>query len=192
MSLWPRRAALRMGAGAVAGLLTAGPPWGGGRPALAQGPVVVASAVSLLRPAVPPREARKLEMRDGEKRLMRLGELAAGRAVLLNLWAPWCLPCRREMPSLAALAQALGTEGPLVLPLAFDWRGASGVRRFYREIGVSNLPVWLGEGENLMAVLGLENLPTTALINREGHMVQLVAGEAVWDDAATLDWAKAL
>lgn len=179
-----RRRALALGAGA----------WGAfALPLGAEtAPHNAPSAVSLLRPAVPVRDARGLALRDAQKQTLRLGDLAGGRAVLLNLWAPWCLPCRREMPSLARLALALGGQGPLVLPLAFDWRGASGVRRFYAEAGIANLPIWLGEGENLSAVLGLEDLPTTAIIDRAGQMVQLIAGEARWDDAATLEWARGL
>lgn len=160
-------------------------------PMVARASESAASAVSLLRPMVPLRGAGELSV---TKAGGAPGTLAnwAGRPVILNLWAPWCVPCRREMPSLAALAAALEGHRAVVLPLAFDWRGVAGVRRFYREIGVSSLPVLLGEGANLMAVLGLENLPTTVIISPEGEARQVIAGEARWDDPATIAWARSL
>lgn len=160
-------------------------------PVVARASEGAASAVSLLRPMVPVRAAGELLITEAGSAPGSLAQWA-GRPVILNLWAPWCLPCRREMPSLAALAAALEGHRAVVLPLAFDWRGAVGVRRFYSEIGVSRFPIWIGEGENLMAVLGLENLPTTVIISPEGEAVQVIAGEARWDDAATIDWARAL
>lgn len=160
-------------------------------PVLARADTRDASAVSLLRPAVPQRAAEGLMVKEINGTRRTLADWA-GRPLILNLWAPWCLPCRREMPSLAALAAALKGHRARVLPLAFDWRGAAGVQRFFAEIGVSGLPVLLGEGENLMAVLGIENLPTTVIVSPEGRVVQVVAGEARWDDAATIHWARNL
>lgn len=163
--------------------------------ALAALPVLAAdqaaSAASLLRPLTPPRDARALIWRDAEGGSGTFAD-RAGVPIILNLWAPWCLPCRREMPSLAALSRALAGHDAIVLPLAFDWRGPASIRRFYGEIGVTDLPILFGDGPNLMATLGLEDLPTTVIIDRDGMATQIVAGEARWDDPATLDWAKAL
>lgn len=160
-------------------------------PAVLRADVQPASAVSLLRPLVPERGASGLAMLDDNRVTVAMSDYA-GHPVILNLWAPWCLPCRREMPSLARLAASLEGFETVVLPLAFDWRGAAAIRRFYDEIGVTNLPVRIGDGENLMETLGLEDLPTTVIIDRGGIARHIVAGEAQWDDPATLDWARTL
>lgn len=115
----------------------------------------------------------------------------SGRLVVLNLWGPWCVPCRREMPSLSRLANRLAGKA-LVAPLAFDWRGAKAVAAFYAEHAIANLPVLIGDGENLKATLGLSRLPTTALIDGAGNYFALVAGEATWDDDATVRWLEGL
>jgi len=132
-----------------------------------------------------------LAMRDGEDRSVSLSAYR-GRVVVLNLWAPWCLPCRKEMPELAALQTQLRTDGVAVVPLAFDWKGKIGVRQFYAETGISNLPVLVGEGENLKEVTGLSGLPTTLILNGRGEHVATVAGAAQWSDEKTLAWLKNL
>jgi hypothetical protein len=96
------------------------------------------------------------------------------------------------MPSLARLAAAVDPARVTVWPLAFDWRGPSAVRRFYAEVGISGLPVLLGDGATLKATLAIEALPTTAILDRNGRMIFEVAGEARWDDAATRDWLSGL
>lgn len=159
------------------------------RPLLAEN--FAPSAVSLARPVPGLPDATPLQIEDGTGAPVSLADYA-GRIVVLNLWGPWCVPCRREMPSLARLAEVLEGHAVDVMPLAFDWRGASGVRRFYTETGIDNLPVLIGEGENLKAVLDLENLPSTAILDTEGRMRFVVAGEARWDDDKTVDWLRAM
>ena len=148
---------------------------------------IVPSAADMARAVSAPRDATPLDIKDENGMPISLAEWR-GRWVLLNLWAPWCLPCRREMPSLMRLSTALDPANAVVLPLAFERRGPIWVHKFYREEGITGLPVLLGDGKNVDRVLGLSNLPTTALINPEGQHVQTVAGEAVWDDVATLAW----
>ncbi|MBK8456888.1 MAG: TlpA family protein disulfide reductase [Phyllobacteriaceae bacterium] len=149
------------------------------------------SAVELARPLDPPRMARGLVMTDEAGAVLSIGSYS-GKLVLLNLWGPWCAPCRREMPSLSRLAASNDPEKLAIIPLAFDWRGAKAVRSFYDELAIANLPVVMGKGENADAVLGLSRLPTTALIDREGNGFAAVAGEATWDDDATIAWLAKL
>lgn len=160
-------------------------------PALALAETYAPSAASLARPAAPERDASGLLVYDRERAEVPLARYA-GQTLLVSLWAPWCLPCRREMPSLARLAARLDGGPVTVLPLAFDWRGASGVARFYREIGVDNLPILLGDGENLLATLGIELLPTTIVLDGAARHIATVAGEAQWDDDPTEAWLRGL
>jgi thiol-disulfide isomerase/thioredoxin len=148
-------------------------------------------AATLARAATDSKDANALLITGEDGKRVPLSDYA-GRLLVLNLWGPWCVPCQREMPSLSRLAALVDPERIVVLPLAFDWRGPAWVRRFYRENAIDNLPVLLGEGMNLMAVLGLEDLPTTVLLDGKGHHLYTVAGEARWDDTATIEWLKGL
>lgn len=147
----------------------------------------VASAASLARDMLPATDAGGLLMAGPDGTTRTLAEWRGG-VVLLNLWGPWCVPCRREMPSLARLAARSQDSGLTVLPLAFDWRGAASVRRFYTETGISGLPVLIGDGDNLKEVLGIELLPSTLVIGPDSQTRAIVSGEAQWDDPATYDW----
>lgn len=115
-----------------------------------------------------------------------------GRLVILNLWASWCLPCRREMPSLSRLAGVLTGKPVVVLPLSFDRRGLEAVTEFYAELGLTNLPRLAGDTANLQAVNVGPGLPATLVIDAAGLMRWSVTGEATWDDADTLRWLSAL
>lgn len=111
-----------------------------------------------------------------------------GRVILLNIWATWCVPCRREMPTLDRLQGLLGGSEFHVLPLSIDRAGSEIVRRFYDEIGIEHLGIYLGEERRTMSVFGVIGLPTTLLVSREGQEIGRLVGPAEWDsvDAVAL------
>lgn len=175
-----RRAVLAGGVAALAG------------PTRAAGDTAVPpAAVTQRRPAIPRRDASGLHLEDETGAPVPLARFA-GEVLVVNLWATWCLPCRREMPSLARLAAALEDAPVRVLPLSFDRGGAATVLRFYRDIGVTTLPVLIGDGQNLKAALGIRRLPTTLILDGAAHHIATVGGEAVWDDPQTETWLRGL
>src|SRR5262249_38928262 len=87
-----------------------------------------------------------------------------GRVVLLNVWATWCVPCRKEMPALERLQARIGGEDFLVIPLSIDREGVAPVKRFYQELGLEKLGIYVdpsGKGSRALAIPGV---PTTLLI----------------------------
>ena len=155
-------------------------------PQVAQAREVV-SASEMAKPQEPVQDARGLVMTGAEGQPLQFADFPADLLVV-NFWGPWCPPCRREMPSLSRLARRLEGTSIRVLPVAFDRLGVVRVRRFFDQMSIDNLPVIMGDGQNLFDTLGLEYLPVTAIIDPEGQHIATVQGEAVWDDEATLDW----
>lgn len=103
-----------------------------------------------------------------------------GKYVLLNFWATWCAPCRKEMPTLAALQGEFGGDRFEVLTLATGRNNPVAITRFFDEIGVDNLPRHQDPKQALarrMAVLGL---PVTILIDPEGREIARLIGDADW------------
>jgi thiol-disulfide isomerase/thioredoxin len=102
-----------------------------------------------------------------------------GRTVLLNLWATWCVPCRREMPSLDRLQARFDPAKLLVVALSGD--SASAVSTVYRDFGVHALGIYLYGGAGAASALGLPGVPGTLLIDADGKEVGRRLGPAEWD-----------
>ena len=128
----------------------------------------------------PPRPLPEIRFRDDQGHDLTLADFR-GRAVLLNLWATWCVPCRQEMLTLDRLEARLGGKDFLVMALSVDRRGIDAVRGFYREVGVQKLAIYLdpsGEGSRDLSIPGV---PATLLIDQEGREVARKMGAAEWD-----------
>lgn len=105
-----------------------------------------------------------------------------GKVILVNVWATWCVPCREEMPTLDALQAELGSDDFEVVALSIDRAGPPVVRRFYDEIGVTNLKMYVDQTMLSMTALRAVGLPTTILINAQGQELGRLVGPAEWDD----------
>jgi thiol-disulfide isomerase/thioredoxin len=104
-----------------------------------------------------------------------------GRVVLLNLWATWCAPCRREMPDIDALQAKYGGDKFIVVALSQDRKGVQAVRDFYREIGVKNLQVFIDQKARTARKLRAPGLPTTLLLSAGGDEIGRLIGPANWN-----------
>lgn len=104
-----------------------------------------------------------------------------GRVVLLNLWATWCAPCRKEMPALDRLQQALGSERFEVVALSVDRAGIEGSRKFLDQIDVRALRLYVDPSARASVLLKAVGLPATLLIDAEGREIGRLTGPAEWD-----------
>jgi thiol-disulfide isomerase/thioredoxin len=129
-----------------------------------------------------PRAVPEIRFADDEGHDLTLGNFQ-GRAVLLNIWATWCVPCQKEMPALDRLQAKLGGEEFLIIPLSIDRDGAAAVKRFYQEVGVEKLGVYVDPSGRASRALSVPGVPTTLLIDRAGREVARKIGEAQWDGA---------
>lgn len=127
----------------------------------------------------PPKPVPALDFTDGAGRTLDL-ESFRGRVVLLNLWATWCGPCVREMPTLDRLQAALGGEGFEVVALSLDRKGADVVAPFFKRYHLDHLSMYF-TSTAATRILGANGLPTTYLIDRRGRVVGTLVGSAEWD-----------
>ena len=132
-----------------------------------------------------PRPVPEVRFADGVGRPRALSEFR-GKVVLLNLWATWCAPCRREMPTLDRLQAMLGGDDFQVLALAVDRGGIEKVSAFLEELGLRHLEAYVDPSTRAMRALGAFGLPTTLLIDEAGNEIGRLVGPAEWDSAEAL------
>jgi len=113
---------------------------------------------------------------------LSLAELR-GKVVLLNFWATWCVPCRKEMPAIEALYQRYKDRGLEVVAISLDKLAAAPVEAFVKEVGVT-YRVALDPSWATARTYGVRGLPATFLIDRAGNVVMRELGERDWMEEA--------
>ena len=115
-----------------------------------------------------------------------------GKLVVLNVWATWCGPCRKEMPTLDRLQGRLGGDRFDVVALSIDRAGAGVVRRFFDEIDIKNLKIFIDETGRASRDLKVFGLPATLLIGPDGRELGRLVGPAEWDTPEMIDFFETL
>lgn len=138
-----------------------------------------------------PKPIPALNIRDGEGQPFLLDTLA-GKAIVLNLWASWCLPCVAELPALDRLKPLAEAQGAAVIALSIDRMGVSAVRSAYARIGIGGLDIHVDDTRAAAEALAVSVLPVTILINREGFEAARFIGPAKWDGPEALALVAAL
>lgn len=147
--------------------------------------------VAALVTATDARRIDGLSFKDAAEKPVSLADFA-GKTLLVNLWATWCVPCRAEMPALDALQKAKGGERFQVVAVSIDTGAADKPKTFLNEIGVSHLGFFRDEtmaSFNVLKRQGLAfGLPATLILDGEGCLIGSMNGPAAWDgaDAARL------
>ena len=103
-----------------------------------------------------------------------------GKLVILNFWATWCAPCRKEMPHLSELQKEFGGDRFEVVTIATGRNSPTGIKKFFEEIGVDNLPRHQDPRQKLAAAMGIFGLPITVVIDAEGREIARLRGDANW------------
>lgn len=127
-----------------------------------------------------PKPAPELKLKDLEGRMHDLADLR-GKVVLINFWATWCPPCRREMPSMERLSQALKNEPFAVLAVDVG-EDADTIEAFTSQLDTTlTFPILLDSRGRVMQAWKVAGLPTTFLVDRQGQVVASAIGGREFD-----------
>ena len=119
----------------------------------------------------------KIKIEDFEQKL-----------VIVNLWATWCAPCKREMPSLEKLAE--NNPNIKVYPINMEKPNKLRTRDFYNSVGITSLDIYFDPELKLVKFFKMRGLPTSILINKNGMEFGRVLGEIDFDSPEFLDLLK--
>ncbi len=151
------------------------------------------SAIAAERTRIPlhetPRSLQKIDFRDEMGTPFTL-DAWHGKYVLLNVWATWCGPCRTEMPTLDRLQSQLGSDRFEVVVLSIDRAGVGVVRKFFDEIGIKHLRIFIDRRGSVVQDLKVFGLPGTMLIGPSGQELGRLFGPAKWDAPEMINFLR--
>ncbi len=146
-------------------------------------------ADGVLTPVPDPAPVPAFQLSDLNDRTHRLSDYR-GRVVIVNFWASWCVPCRRELPSMNRAWELLQPEGVVMLGINLD-EEPQAVRAFLHDFPI-DFPVLLDRGGRMSRQWQVRGLPTTFVLNAQGEVVYKAIGEREWDDEQLLQQVRAL
>jgi thiol-disulfide isomerase/thioredoxin len=150
--------------------------------------------VAALTIAGKPLQVPDLAFRDQDGRERRLSEWR-GRTVLLNLWATWCVPCRKEMPALDELQAKLGGPDFEVVAVNIDTRDPEKPKAWLKETGITRLAYYADASakvfQDLKGIGKAFGMPTTLLLDPAGCEIGSLAGPAEWASEDALKLVRA-
>jgi thiol-disulfide isomerase/thioredoxin len=147
--------------------------------------------VAALTLATAPLRLPDLAFEDAEGKPRKLSDWR-GRTVLVNLWATWCVPCRKEMPALESLQTRLGGPDFEVVAVNIDTRDPEKAKKFLKDANLTRLGYFNDQKakvfQDLKGVGRAMGMPTSVLVDGQGCEIGTIAGPAEWasDDAIQL------
>ncbi len=129
-----------------------------------------------------------LDMDEGEHSLDEF----KGKYVLMNFWATWCAPCRKEMPALDALQRDLGSDAFEVVLIAAGRNPKPAIKKFFDEAEINTLKTLRDPTQQLANLMGVFGLPVTVILDPEGMEIARMRGDANWHSDEAVAFLTAL
>jgi thiol-disulfide isomerase/thioredoxin len=140
--------------------------------------------VAALTMATAPLQLPDLAFADADGKPKKLSDWR-GRTVLVNLWATWCVPCRKEMPALEGLQTRLGGPDFEVVAVNIDTRDPEKPKNFLKDANLTRLGYFSDQKakvfQDLKAIGRALGMPTSVLVDGQGCEIATIAGPAEWD-----------
>jgi thiol-disulfide isomerase/thioredoxin len=111
-----------------------------------------------------------------------------GKLVIINFWATWCAPCKKEMPSLDALNQNRNFKNLKVFAVNMEQPNPTKTKKFFTDLKIKKLEIFFDKNLNFVKEFKLRGVPTTILINKKGEEFARILGEINFVDKKFISW----
>ena len=112
----------------------------------------------------------------------------SGNLILLNFWATWCAPCKKEMPSLDILQNHNSLDNLKIFPINVGQDDVKKALSFYKDLEIKNLELYFDSPITLAKKFKLRGIPTSILINKDGYEFARIIGSIDFEDQKFIDW----
>jgi len=111
-----------------------------------------------------------------------------GKLVILNFWATWCAPCKKEMPSLDNLYNNTDFKNLKIFAVNMEDPNQLKTKNFFNELNIQKLEIYFDSNLNFVKEFKLRGVPTTVLVNKKGEEFARIIGEVDFEDKKFLKW----
>ena len=118
---------------------------------------------------------------------INLGDYS-GKLVIVNFWATWCKPCKKEMPSLDRLSQNENFENLVIFPVNIENINYEKTKKFFSNLNIKKLKIFFDPNLNFVKELKLRGVPTTVIINKKGEEFARITGSIDFKDKKFFKW----
>ena len=108
-----------------------------------------------------------------------------GKLVIINFWATWCAPCKKEMPSLDRLKTKFDKDFDIIA-ISVDRDGVEKVTSFFNENKINNLEKFFDIKNSLAKEMDLFGVPTSFFVNKKGNVIGYYQGDMEWDNMTVI------
>ena len=133
---------------------------------------------------IEPKDYGKITFEDFEGKEINLKEYKS-EIYILNFWASWCAPCKKEMPSLDRL---YSNENIKIFAINVEVKNKNKTRKFFEDLNIKNLNIYFDTDLKLSKLLSLRGLPTTIILNKDRKVIAKIIGDVDFDDPSFLSW----
>ena len=112
----------------------------------------------------------------------------SGKLIIINFWATWCSPCKKEMPSLDNLYQDNNFKNLEVFAVNMEQPNTLKTKKFFNDLKIKKLSIFFDKNLNFVKEFKLRGVPTTVLINKRGEEFARIIGEVDFQDKKFLEW----
>ena len=132
---------------------------------------------------------KNIEFKNKFNEIIKLNDYR-GKLVILNFWATWCAPCRKEMPYLDKLQSINKLENLKIFPINVGKEKIEKAEKFFLELKIKNLDIYFDDTVKLANLFSLRGIPTSIIINKEGEEFARIMGAIDFTDKKFVEWLR--